>query len=1037
MASAKVLTRPSLAHPVLLLPVSFGTVAHKGRTQAIPGRAARDYPSSGSTCCVVAISPEGTAPTECAVSRFGAALSELLQCFRTLALAVLLLAISVCAAPLLHAQTNTAAIYGSATDAQGLAVPAATVTVRSTDLSSARTTTTDSRGNFSLAGLVPGAYTVEVRSHGLTLRHPLHLTLGLGSSTQLTVKLAVATVRQSTTVSARSATSEGNTVAPPINRSEPSISTFLAGTVVTYLPNRDRDVSQFAQLASNAHEGPEGTGVIVAGQRADSFLTEVDGVDLSSPLFGGAGTANLGSEDRSFSLPQTVVREFQVVTSGVSADVGQTDSGFINVATKEGSNKFHGEAMYTARPATLTTADAFNHSLDSFQNTFGGSVGGPIRKDHTFFYTGIEQEFLHAPTFTQFEPQFSTIIIPGSLAQLQGQIIERDSQLSYFGRLDQVLNGRNTLNGELTLSRIRSANLGDGLSRSIATESQSSSLSGQGLFSRIGLTTVLNTHSINQALISYSSDHRDTTPNSTAPEFFINGFGLLGGDALGLHLFTSKQLELGDNVSISRGSRLFTLGGSFDNDPAYEQREANLNGRFDYDSLTDYLNNNPRRFQQNFLTGNTRYSGSVRELALYANARLELHPGLTLTAGLRWAAQFNPQPPHPNPTLTQTHTIPDDLLEWQPRLGIAWQPLSKTVVRLSAGLYTAPTPATIFHRVFADSGTQNITADSYFDPQLLVLTGAFTVSPHALSAPPSGLSTPEAQVVGIDPDFRNPTSLQAAATIDETLSPKLTLRSGYTHASTWHLQQLLDENLYPPTLNSAGVPIFPLTRPIARVGQVLVNQSSAHSSYDGLSLSAISQISRRSQFTLNYTLSRTRDDNSNLGPYSIESAVNPFDLRTERAYSNLDMRNILNVSAIFNLPFGFKLNPLFEAHSAPPYTAIIGFDTQHDANDFNDRAAINNVETGRNIFRGPGFSDADLRLVKDFTLKGEGHHLDLFMDVFNVLGASNRNFGAEQVSFYGTMLSPVASAGQALYAPGATRLGGPREIQFTARLVAF
>jgi hypothetical protein len=938
---------------------------------------------------------------------------------------------------LLRAQTNTASIYGNASDAQGLAVPGATITVRSSDLSSARSTTTDARGRFSFNGLVPGAYVVEARGEGLVLQRPIHLTLGLGSSTQVEVQLGVASVRQSTTVNASPATSEGNTIAPPINESEPSISTFFAGTVVTYLPNRDRDVSQFGQLASNAHEGPEGSDVIVAGQRADSFLTEVDGVDLSSPLFGGTGDAGLGSADRSFSLPQTVVREFQIVSSGVSAEVGQTNAGFINVATKEGSNKAHGEAFYTGRPATLSSDDAFGHSLDNFQGTYGGSVGGPIRKDRTFYYTGFEQDFLHAPTFAEFEPQPTSVVIPTALTQMQGQIVERDTPLSWFGRIDQVLNAANTLNVELALDRIRAKNLGDGLSRSIAVVSNSSSLSGQSLFSRVGLTTVLSPRSINQALVSWSSDHRNTTPNSTAPEIFINGFGVLGGNALGPHLFTSQQFELADDLSINHGTSLFTFGGSFNNDPAYEQREENLNGRFDYNSLTDYLDNFPRRFQQTLITGDTRYSASVRELALYANAHLELHTGLALTAGLRWAAQINPQPPQPNPAIAQTHTIPNDLLEWQPRLGLAWQPVAKTVVRLSSGLYTAPTPATIFHRVFADNGLQTIVADSYFDPQLLALTNAFTASPHALSAPPAGLSTPEALVEGIDPKFRNPTSFQISASVDQTLSPKLTLRSGYLHASTWDLPVPLDKNLYPPTINSAGEPIFPLLRPIAGVGRLLVNQSSAHSSYDGLSVSAISQISRRSQFTLNYTLSRTYDDNSSLGPYSIESTLNPFDLSDERAYSNLDLRNVLNVSAIFNLPAGFKLNPLLLVHSAQPYTPIIGFDTQNDANDFNDRAIINGVESPRNIFRGPAFSDTDLRIVKDFTLKGTGHHLDLFMDVFNLLGASNRNFGAEQVSFYGTTTDPVYSAGQALFAPGATRLGGPREIQFTARLVAF
>jgi hypothetical protein len=469
----------------------------------------------------------------------------------------------------------------------------------------------------------------------------------------------------------------------------------------------------------------------------------------------------------------------------------------------------------------------------------------------------------------------------------------------------------------------------------------------------------------------------------------------------------------------------------------YEQREENLNGRFDYNSLADYLANQPHRFQQTFATGSTRFTGTVREFGLYANTRVDLHPGLTLTAGIRWAGQWNPQPTNPNAAISQTQNIPNDLSQWQPRAGLAWSATKSTVVRLSTGLYDAATPATIFHRIFADNGTQTITADSYFDPALLTLTNAMTAAPVALSAPPIGLTTPHALIEGIDSGFRNPTSFQAALTVDETVSPKLTMRAGYVHASTWHLQRALDENLAPPTINAQGVPIFLSPRPLAGVGRVLINQSSAHSSYDGLSLSAIAQISRRTQVTVNYTLAQTHDDDSNDGPYDINAALNPFATKTERAFSNLDIRNALNVAGIFNLPAGFKLNPLVVVRSGAPYTGLIGFDTQNDANDFNDRALVNGVETPRNLYRGPAFSDADLRVVKDFTLKGEGHHLDLFMDVFNVLGTSNRSFGDQQISLFGNAANPIFSARQALFAPGVTRVGGPREFQFTARLVGF
>ena len=78
-----------------------------------------------------------------------------------------------------------------------------------------------------------------------------------------------------------------------------------------------------------------------------------------------------------------------------------------------------------------------------------------------------------------------------------------------------------------------------------------------------------------------------------------------------------------------------------------------------------------------------------------------------------------------------------------------------------------------------------------------------------------------------------------------------------------------------------------------------------------------------------------------------------------------------------------------------PYTPVIGFDTQNDGNDWNDRAIVNNKVVARNSARQPAFFNLDLRFVKDFALRGEGRHLDLFMDIFNITGAGNRNFGPE------------------------------------------
>ena len=117
--------------------------------------------------------------------------------------------------------------------------------------------------------------------------------------------------------------------------------------------------------------------------------------------------------------------------------------------------------------------------------------------------------------------------------------------------------------------------------------------------------------------------------------------------------------------------------------------------------------------------------------------------------------------------------------------------------------------------------------------------------------------------------------------------------------------------------------------------------------------------------------------------------------------------------------------------SGVPFTAVIGSDTQNDGNSDNDRAIIDGRVSARNAFRQPSFFDLDLRLMKSLTMGKAG--VDLLIDVFNVTRASNRNFANDAISVYGTPASPVATAGQALFAPSTARFGGPRQVQLGLR----
>lgn len=931
---------------------------------------------------------------------------------------------------LLPAQSAAAAssISGSVLDPQGLPVPDAEITIRNTDSGLTRTTHTDPDGRFNASFLPAGTYTLQVRVSGLQLKKPPRLNLGAASSARMDLRLTVMPASESVSVSGTAPMLEGNTLPPTMNEQEPTMRSVIAGLSVTYLPSRDRDVMQLAQLAAATVPDSTGQGVIVSGQRPENVRTIIDGGEFNDPLHGGQRSAG----DTALFFPQTSVREFQVVYSGTTAEVGGSSAAFINIATRSGGNKKRGEAFYIGRPDLLSSRDTFGHSLDNAQNEFGGSVGGPIKKDRAFFYAAVEQDFLNQPYWTEFAPQAPGTAIPSQLVALQTETVGKSRPTALFGRLDFTLSSRNTLTIEEDYNRVSTSAFNPaGSTRVLSSPEHQADLTGHSNWVRTNLTSVLRPTLVNQVLAQWGRDHRDFRPLSSAPEIVINGFGVLGGNDLDTHRFTSNDLELSDDLSLSRGAGTINVGGMFAYDPASEFQEPFLNGRFDFSSLQDFVDGRIRRFRQTFVVSDATYRGSIRRLGFYANARRKLGANLTLTAGLRWDGQWNPA--LPRTAVPASATTANDLNQWQPRLGLAWSPTSGSVVRVSAGLYDATTPASIFQRAIANDAVRTRVLDSYFDPQLLTVVS--TLRP--LNVVPAGLNTISAQVFGIDPNLRNPRSAQVSVSLEQQVHKTTSVNLGYLHSASWALQSLGDRNLFPPVFDTSGLPIFPAVRPDPTLGQVFFAGSDAHSTYDALVLSANAQLPHRSTVMANYTLSRSRDDAPQTFPYRRVAPLDPFNLSLDRAFSDFDARHTLNLSAVFNLPLGFKVNPIVIARSAMPYTPLVGFDLQNDANDLNERALLGGSVAPRNILRQPAFFNLDLRLVKDITLRGEGHHLDLFMDVFNLTGASNRNFGPDAVNVFGTTTSPLFSAGQPTFAPDTTRYGSARQVQFTVRLVAF
>src|SRR5690348_4544587 len=164
----------------------------------------------------------------------------------------LCLLLLVSSSSLLQAQSAaaTGTISGTVIDPQGKVVPGAQVTIRNADFSAERTLVTDDSGHFGTPFLPAGNYSIAVKAPGFVLNRPPRLPVGVGTSVQVTIRLAVAAASERVTVTGQAPTVEGNTVAPAVNKQDVSVGNTIAGLTVTYLPNRDRDFSQFAQFAS-------------------------------------------------------------------------------------------------------------------------------------------------------------------------------------------------------------------------------------------------------------------------------------------------------------------------------------------------------------------------------------------------------------------------------------------------------------------------------------------------------------------------------------------------------------------------------------------------------------------------------------------------------------------------------------------------------------------------------------------------------------------------------------------------------------------
>ncbi|MDQ1406553.1 MAG: hypothetical protein QOG55_2182, partial [Acidobacteriaceae bacterium] len=294
------------------------------------------------------------------------------------------------------AQVAGATLTGTITDSSGGEVPHAQVVIKDVSTGVERTVTTNKDGFYIAANLLPAEYQVTVSAPGFNTEIKNGIKLNVGTEQEFNLMLQVGTVTHRVEVTAE---------APAVQLSTSDISATVQATTVRELPLNGRSWTDLAALqpgvdtiqtqpsfSSGADRGNRGFGqqLTISGARPQQNNYRLDGVSLNDYANGAPGSVLGGS------LGVDAIQEFSVLTSNYSAEYGKTSGGVVNAITRSGTGAFHGSAYEFLRNSALDARNFFDGpQIPSFKrNQFGGSIGGPIIKERTFFffdYEGIRQ----------------------------------------------------------------------------------------------------------------------------------------------------------------------------------------------------------------------------------------------------------------------------------------------------------------------------------------------------------------------------------------------------------------------------------------------------------------------------------------------------------------------------------------------------------------------------------------------------------------------------------------------------------------------
>jgi outer membrane receptor protein involved in Fe transport len=803
---------------------------------------------------------------------------------RSYRLLILALAVLVSAQAFGQATITYAQLNGTVQDTSGHVVPKAAITLRSLDTNLTYKAGSNDAGFYIVPNLPPGRYEESVEYSGLGKYTNSGIVLSVGQTATVNVTLKVAEVHE---------TVEVTTEVPPVEPTRTELSQVIDTKQIQSLPISGRLFTDFALLTPGVATGRtslqstitefEVTRVSFGGMRDLSNIVTVDGAD----------TINTVTGSQRATPPQEAVGEFRVVNNGFGAEYGRALGGIVNIVTKSGTNTLHGSVYEYFQNNRLDSRSLLQPKPQRFilqQNQFGATLGGPLKKDRTFFFVNYEgQRRGESPTFPDFLINNLALLNQAKaamgLAPENINILKTKDNDYGIVKIDHQMNPANRLSLRYNIEDGRDLNLLvgntlDGGGIGAPSSGHDALIRDQSLVGTVA--TVLKSNLVNTALVQYARRHYDFPgtsgqPNLDIPDLFMTGhnFGVL--DAI----FESR-VQFSDTLSWVKGSHAAKFG--FDTNylrdfvvwPGFTPMRIVVPGIGCLTELANYVNptaavpsggfcptdgspvplngvpivfwgspigNGPTSSIQGtsppviptdwthpyLLSQKPNFSETLNHSywGFFAQDQWRMTPQLTFNYGLRYDFESG----------LSKQVFPTHYNGFQPRIGLAYSPNNKTVIRSGFGIFddrynlsfffiTQPQrPVTIPGvtlpgvRKGADTATwalsQFVAAPGANDPngnpwandipiagsqglpadaaKMLLTTGQ--VPPTFLFGPPGTLVP--VGLGGVDHKSPIPYSEQANLEIDREIGRGFTVSAGYMFVAAHHLVRAENLNVCP------------------------------------------------------------------------------------------------------------------------------------------------------------------------------------------------------------------------------------------------